>query len=166
MSETLNRRDDEFRERMQTLIDSALPPDVQERIVKKIKDAAYEFENQVEYWLKDELAYLLAGYVEDMANRAIEAMLAGNEAMFRRYLHCEHGGYTGRDREHPVIHGELFEASMIELRRKLCDAHPDLLKTERVLDLESQVAGLVTEVNKREAEIERLRDRVRNCDRD
>lgn len=155
------KRDDEFRDRMHALIESALPEDMQKRLKKHADDLVYEFSSGIEYWIKDELADVLSGYVQDMAQRSIDSLLAGNEAMFRRYLQCEKDGWTGRDREQHVIHGRLFEPDAMELRRKLCQAFPDLLQTERLLDLEAQVAGLVAEVNTREAEIERLRERLR-----
>lgn len=152
----MERRDTEFRDKLRELFDSALPEDVQKKLTKKAQDLAYDFRDSVEWWIKDELSEQLSGYVQDMTDRAIESMLAGNEEMFRRYLKCEKGGWNGRDGEQHVIHGRLFEANSVELRRKLSEAFPDLLKNERVLDLEAQVAGLVVEVNKREAEIERL----------
>lgn len=154
-------RDDEFRDKLRELWTSAIPDDVQAPLRKKAADLAYDFTDRIEWWLKDEFAEIMSGYVEDMAKRAVESMLDGNEEMFRRYLHCEKHSFTGRDRGHPVIHGKLFEASCIELRRKLCEAYPELLKTERILDLEAQVAGLVDEVNKRETDNERLREHYR-----
>ena len=159
----MNKRDDEFRDKMRDLWASTIPEDVMVPVVKQAENLAHDFADRIEWWLKDELSEIMSGYVADMADRAIESMLAGNEAMFRRYLHCEQNSYsfTGRDRDHPVIHGKLFEADCITLRRSLCQAFPELLSTERILDLESQVSGLVDEVNKREAEIERLRERLR-----
>lgn len=146
---------------MSALMDSALPNAVQERLKKHATKLSDEFVENVDFWIKESLASWLAGYVEDMADRAIESMLQGNEQMFRRYLKCEQGGWTGRDREHPVIHGRLFEADSIETRRKLCEAFPDLLKNERILDLEDQVKSLVDQVRKLEAEYESLFERMR-----
>lgn len=156
-------RDQEFRDRMSELMDSALSDDVRARLKKKADVIAEEFSSHVEYWITDHLGYYLAQYIHDHADRAIESMLAGNEEMFRRYLKCQDGGWNGRDSEHSVIHGRLFEADCIEVRRKLCEAFPDLLKTERILDLEDQVRSLVVQNNKQSAELEAMlrRDRDR-----
>lgn len=160
----MDSRDQEFRDRMSSLMDSALSDEVRARLKKKADDLANEFAENVEYWITDHLGYYLAQYVHDHADRAIEFMLAGNEEMFRRYLKCQDGGWNGRDRDHPVIHGRLHEANCIEVRRKLCETFPEVLKSERVLDLEDQVKSLVGQVNKQEAELEALRLRLRNYD--
>ncbi len=154
-------RDQEFRDRLRELMDSALPESVQAALKKKAQNVADEFVDSVSYWITDSMSYHLAQYVVDMANRAIEYMLAGNEEMFRRYLKCERGGWTGRDREHPVIHGRLSEPDSFATRKALCETFPDLLKNERILDLEDQVASLVKQVNTAEAEREAMWQRLR-----
>lgn len=143
--------DHEFREKLRELMQAGLPDDVLTRLRKHIKDFQFDLEDQTEAWLKDELAERLSDYVEQMATRAVESMLEGNEAMLRRYLQCERGGYTGRDRDHPVIHGELFEYGGLKARKQIVDAYPELLKNERIQDLEDQVRSLVEQVRKLEA---------------
>ncbi len=158
----MSARDTEFRDKMRELIEGALPDDIQKRLAKQAKDLFVDAADQLEWWIKDELSSQLAGYVQDMADSAIKSMLEGNEDMFRRYLWCEKGGgWTGRDRDHPVIHGRLSEASCIETRRKLCDTFPEVLKTERVLDLEDQVRSLVEQVSKLEREKNEMWERLR-----
>jgi hypothetical protein len=100
-----------------------------------------------------------------MASRAVEQIMEGNEDQMRRYLSCEKrdidGRYyvsTGRSDSagHPVIHGKLFEQGAVALRKKIVDAHRDLLVSERILDLEDQVKSLVAQVNKANAEREAI----------
>ena len=55
------------------------------------------------------------------------------------------------------IHGHLFETGGIALRRKIVDAHAEILKTERIKDLESIVAGLGQQIAKLEDDIKRYR---------
>lgn len=82
---------------------------------------------------------------------------AGDEDTMRTRLSCIEGNWTGRDREHPVIHGRLFEQGAIALRKQIVDAFPDLLKNERILDLEDQIKSLTSQVNKLNADMERER---------
>jgi hypothetical protein len=151
------------------------------KAVKKATDTIlYDIQGDLEYRLKDELAPLLVGWVADMAQRAVEMMLEGNEDQMRRYRGCEkrgkdgqYIGWTGRSdsevygrkREahewHSVIHGRLFLQGAVELRKKIVDAHRDLLVNERIIDLEDQVKALVAQVNRKQDEIERLGDRLR-----
>jgi hypothetical protein len=129
----------------------------------KVSDALIEAQANLEYWIQSDMANNLAAFVHQMAKEAIEAMLNGDEDTMRRHLHCQRGYYTGRDREHPVIHGKLFETGAIELRKGIVNAHPELLKNERILDLEDQVASLVKQVNDAEQRTESMWQRVRDC---
>ena len=131
------------------------------RIKKFVEDLSYELETDIEYRLKDAMSGHLSGHAHDMAKRTIEAILAGNESEMRRYLSCEVNGWTGRDSSHSVIHGTLFEHGAIALRKQIVDAHPELLKNERILDLEAQVRSLVEQVVKAEARAEAAYERFR-----
>lgn len=149
-------------------------------IVKKFRDTMQDLEDDLLYRLKDDLANHLAAYAAQMASHAVEMILEGNEDQMRRYLSCEKRGedgeyigwtgrsdssYFGRQREdhewHSVIHGSLFEQGAVALRKKMVDAHRDLLVNERVLDLEDQVKSLVAQVNKANAEKEEMWERIR-----
>lgn len=133
----------------------------------KIKKAVTSFVNEIgdeiEYRVVGQMAEALQDFVGRMVDRTIEAMLQGNETEVRRYLNLD--GWTGREyAEKPgsVIHGQLHEPHTITLRRRLCEAHPELLRNERIADLEAQVTGLLAEVNKKNSELERLRDSLRD----
>ena len=142
---------------------------------KKIDDLIASIDDDITYRLKDDLAVNLQSYVMDMVTRTINAIIEGNEREVRRYLHCEQGhpynftgrstGYVGANRriedQHPVIHGKLHEGMYVDLRRKMFEAHRDLVTSERVLDLEDQVKSLVAQVNKANAEREAMWERVR-----
>lgn len=155
----LGKYDYDYRDKLREMFEAGLDEDTAKRVKKAVSNLTDEIADGIEWWIKDDLAGNLADYVEDQANRAIEAMLAGNVEMVRRYLGCSTGGYTGRDHKHDVIHGRLFETGGIEARKRLVDAFADLIKDERILDLESQVAALVERVNEREARIARLEAR-------
>ena len=131
----------------------------------KLADVIFD---DLEWRIRDELAVQLCDSVVTMAERAVEAMLSGNEQEMRRWLSCdkrgpdhEYIGWTGRDRDHPVIHGRLFETGAMELRKKVAQANESLLRDERILDLEDQVKSLVAQVNKANAEREKMWKRVR-----
>lgn len=151
----------ELSSQIESAIASALTEDALSSMRKKISDAMAGLQSDFEYHLKSDVAYNLARYVEQMAEDAIKAMLQGDGETMRRHLHCLEGRYNGRDRNHPVIRGRLFETGAIELRKLVVDAHAELLKNERILDLEDQVRSLVEQVRKLEADKERLcRERV------
>ena len=119
---------------------------------KMLRKAGEELEEAVLWRLQDDLHIHLADRVRRCAESAIEAVLNGNEAELRRWLSVDRGQYTGRERAnsdvtHPVIHGKLFETGSLALRKQIVEAHPETLKSERILDLESQVESLVRQVN-------------------
>lgn len=169
----------ELQDKLRAVLDGGISEDAMKAVKKATDNILYDIQGDLEYRLKDELAPLLVGWVAEMAQKSIEQMLEGNEDQMRRYLGCEKRGedgqyigwtgrsdskYWGRQREdyewHSVIHGRLFEQGAVALRKKIVDAHRDLLANERIIDLEDQVKSLVAQVNRKEAEIERLRDRL------
>jgi len=160
VSETKKHDMNELRQKLEETIDSALTEDVLERVSKKVRDAVSDVVEELDHQLKSDLAYNLAWWVEHMADHAVEAILNGDEEMMRRHLSCQEGHYTGRDKDHPVIHCKLFEPGALELRKRIVDAHPELLKNERILDLEDQVKSLVEQVNKAEVRNEELIQRL------
>lgn len=163
-------------------IGDGLSEKAMEGFTKKIKDLSAEFEESLLWSLKDNLGYNLASWVADMAERAVEQMLAGNDDQMRRYLSCDkrgddgqYIGWTGRSdsqvwgrkredhEQHPVIHGKMFEQGAIELRKKVAQAHEPLIRDERILDLEDQVKSLVAQLNKANDERESLLRRLREA---
>lgn len=167
--------DQELQDKLRTVLDGGISEDAMKAVKKATDSILYDIESDLMYRLKDELAPNLVAWVSDMAQRSVEQLLEGNEDQMRRYLSCEKRGYwngrsdgdhTGaRQRSvhewHPVIHGSLFEQGCVALRKKIVDAHRDLLVNERILDLEDQVRALVAQVNKEKVEKERLGERLR-----
>ena len=127
---------------------------------KLLKAAANEVEEVVVWRLQDDLHGHLANKVREFATRAIEAVLNGNEDELRRWLACGKRSWTGRgtyangESVHSVHDGKLFETGALQLRKKIVEAHPQLLRDERVLDLEDQLQALLQKLNKANARIE------------
>lgn len=152
----------EDREALEAAIANALPDETFQPLKKKAQQLAEHISDELEWNLKENLAANLAYHVREMAGRAVEALLAGNESEMVRWLSCDKRGYTGRDRDHSVIHGKLFETGCIALRRSIVDAHKDLITSERILDLEDQVSSLVAQVNKLSAQNRSLVEKYGN----
>jgi len=171
--------DDEMRKRLAAILEAGISDDTMKAINKQVEHIRCDIEDDVMYRLKDDLAPNLAAFAADMAQRAVEMLLEGNDDQMRRYLSCEkrgedgqYIGWTGRydpkawgarrdiSEQHPIIHGKLFEQGCVALRKRIVDAHRELLANERILDLEDQVKSLVAQVNKANAEKERMWERL------
>lgn len=171
----MDKIDEALRDGLERSIEAGLTEQALEGFTKQIKNLSAEFEDSLLWSLKDNLAYNLAAWTVDMAERAVEQLLLGNEDQMRRYLSCDkrgpdgqYIGWTGRsdgygNPSHSIIHGRLFEGSTIELRRKVAQANEALLRDERIRDLEDQVKSLVDQVNKANAEKEEMWQRLRNA---
>ena len=176
----MSKIDTELRDKLRDVLNEGVSEDTLKSVQKSIDDITYKLESDLTYAIQDNLAQNLAYWVADMAQKAVEQMLAGNEDQMRRYLGCEkraesgeYIGWTGRSdyqgwgakieqhEWHPVIHGELFEQGAVALRKQIVDAHRDLLVNERIIDLEDQVKSLVAQVNKANAEKDQMWERVR-----
>lgn len=144
---------------VECLVDAALNDNAMANMLKKMRELQDDLYGYIEYQLKDDLAGNLVSLVHQMTDGVIEQLLAGNEEQMHRYLHCDLAGYTGRENMERfiVMHGALYEHSPITLRRKIVETFPDLIKNERIIDLEAQVVALVSEVNRLEQDRERLR---------
>lgn len=171
----MDKIDEALRNGLERSIEAGLTEQALEGFTKQIKNLSAEFEDSLLWSLKDNLAYNLAAWTVDMAERAVEQLLLGNEDQMRRYLSCDkrgsdgqYIGWTGRsdgygNPRHSIIHGRLFESSAIELRRKVAQANEALLRDERIRDLEDQVKSLVAQVNKADAEKEQMWQRLRDA---
>lgn len=155
---------DEAAQRVAEIVSAGFTDEAMKSMKKHVDHFLLDIEGDLEYRLKEQLADVLGGHVVDMAGRAITAILEGNDAGLRQALSCQEGWWTGRSdspeygrkREphewHSVIHGKLFEQGAVALRKKVVEAHRDLLVNQRILYLEDQVRSLVAQVNKAEAE--------------
>jgi hypothetical protein len=171
----VNRKlDEELQGQLTKVLEAGVSDDAMKTIKKAVAGILDDIEGDVMYRLQDDLAPNLTAHVANMAQRAVEQLLEGNEDQMRRYLGCESGHWNGRSdgdngwgrkREdyewHSVIHGKLFEQGAVALRKKIVEAHRDLITSERIKDLEDQVKSLVTQVNKANAENEKMSERLR-----
>lgn len=168
-------------EEITTALEQAFENGLTERTMECFKKEAQKLADGIiddlEWRIRDELVMHVVSQIEKMAERAVEAMLAGNENEMRRWLSCDkraadhqYIGWTGRtdgsyqrrvDEAHPVIHGRLFEQGALLLRKQVAQANEALLRDERIRDLEDQVKSLVAQVNAKERDLEQLRDRLR-----
>lgn len=122
-----------------------------------------EFERLTEY--ADDF---ISNTAASRAERFLERVLKGDADAAMALLGDKMGGsrrrMVGCDEGKPwahLIHGSLFETSCMELRRSIVEAHPELLRNERIADLESVVEGLSRQVRELERDLEQCRDRVR-----
>ena len=162
---------DDLKEALVKALEAGITDDTMKSVRTKCQDIVSTIEDDLIYGIKQDLAENLMAWVADMAKRSVTAMLEGNEGEVRRYLSCEVNGYTGRSdykgwgagshRYHSVIHGKLFEQGGVAMRKAIVEAHADLLKNERILDLEDQVKSLVEQVNKANADRDAMWERVR-----
>lgn len=161
----------EMRKELQDSLEGAVTEAAAAAAVKKAREIADDMVSSIKYQLQDDLLDHLSYHVSEMAGRAVNALLEGNEDEMKRWLGCDRRGYTGRgdgyqtggrNDRHPIIHGKLFETGCISLRKKIVEAHRDLIASERILDLEDQVENLVKQVNKANAEKEAMWQRVRD----
>jgi hypothetical protein len=166
--------DQALRDDLEKSISAGLTEKALEGYRKDLNSLVVKIEEDLMWTLQDNLAYNLTAHIADMAERAVEMMLEGNEDQMRRYLSCDkrgpdgnYIGWTGRsdgygNPSHSVIHGKLFEQGALALRKKIAEANENLIRDERIRDLEDQVKSLVLQVNKANAEKESILQRARN----
>lgn len=172
--------DENLREALEKSLAAGITEKAMEGYRKDLGNLTAKIEEDLMWTLQDNLAYNLTAHIADMAERAVEMMLEGNEDQMRRYLSCDKRGedgkyicYTGRSDGaygkgdpgdfHPVIHGRLFEQGALALRKKVAQANENLIRDERIRDLEDQVASLVIQLNKAVAEKDRMWERLRDA---
>jgi len=124
-----------------------------------IEDEFYRLEEYAADHLQDISRNRAEGFINAVLNgdndAASELFGAGNSSRYRQ---------SGWDAGKPwasIIHGLLFQSSQMELREKLVAAHPDLLRNERIDDLESIVEGLTRQIRKLEKDLETCRESYR-----
>lgn len=140
----------EMRMDLEAAIDQGVSEESLASTKKKMADLFDEFHADFENRVKDYLGYNIAAWAQDMADKAVEALLRGDVEEMKRRLRCVDNQWTGRDRDHWVIRGKLSEHDPILLRKQIVDAFPELLKDQRILDLEDQVRSLVETIAKAE----------------
>jgi len=130
---------------------------------KKALDGVFqEVFNEHHDWLEGNAPANLRGAAVDRAKKLLEAVLEGNEEAAAALFDCGDSGryrQIGHDKGEPwacAIHGKLHLTSAQKLRQAIVEKHADLLKNERILDLESQVEGLRLQIVKANKRLEEL----------
>ena len=135
-----------------------------EQLKSVLEELVLDEFDKLEEYANEHISQLAAHRAERFFERVLKGdedaamALAGDKSGSDRYRSA---GYDeGKPWMH-LIHGTLFETGGVRLRREIVEAHQDLLKSERIKDLEAIVDGLTQQVRKLEAEKESLYDRLR-----
>jgi hypothetical protein len=128
---------------------------------KQVKSAVESIVEDEFYRLEDRAAEFLEATAAQRCEQFLERVLQGDENAAGELIGAKRHRYRsmGYDEGKPwasVIHGKIFETDIMTIRRKIVEAHPDLLRNERIADLESIVEGLRAQIIKLEADNERL----------
>lgn len=160
MSDILRDKRDEIR----NALDAVIPDAEMKRLERQAQNIADEISSTVEYGIKENLADWLADHVRSNAEAAIEAILAGNEHEARRRLSLKPDAYYDGREFQPWFDtsSRLYESGPVELRRKIVEAHRDLITDARIADLEAQLKSLVEKYYKMEhADLPQAREQLR-----
>lgn len=163
MTDILRDKRDEIRDALNTII----PDADMAKLEKQAQAIADEVASTVEYNIKENLAEWLADHVRSNAEAAIEAILAGNEHEVRRRLSLKPESYYDGREFQPWFNtsSRLHESGPVELRRKIVEAHRDLIADARIADLEAQLKILAEKYYKMEyADLPRLREQLRSAE--
>lgn len=112
-----------------------------------IRSLAYELHNRIYRGLEDNLASDLNDEVAKRAENLLMKVLRGDEDAAKALFKCgsgrreAYGPNTGRPWA-KLINGHLHQTPAVEFRAAIVEAHSELLKDERILDLEAAVEGL------------------------
>ena len=139
-----------------------LSDDSAKAITKQIKDIA-------ETVLDDEFARLedyAAEYISQLAawraEKFLERVLNGDIDAAKYLLQSNCSRYRNDCTPWAnLIHGTLWQTDAMKLREQIVAAHADVIRNERILDLESIVDGLTKQVRELTASLDAMRDRYR-----
>ena len=124
------------------------------QVADTLANLAYELHDQLHRGLEESLASDINAEAANRAERLLLKVLKGNEDAAKALFKCGNDGNrrkaygpTGRPWAQ-VIHGHLYQSSAVELRSAIVEAHSELLKDERIKDLEAAVEGLSAQLKK------------------
>ncbi len=113
--------------------------------------------------LEEHADYFIADTAAERAKRFLERVLSGDEEAARALFCTAHnwdrvkscGSDKGESWAFQLVDGNLFLTDTMEIRRRIVEAHTDLLKSEWILDLESIVEGLRKQIREMQARLDR-----------
>ena len=146
--------------------DKAAEEAIDKRRKETVRDAICEIIEDEFDRLETDAGYFLTSTATARAEKFYERLLAGDEDAAKELFGGEQDRYKtlGYDSGEPwchLIHGRLFETKGIEMRRQIVEAHAELIRNERIADLESVVDGLSKQVRQLQHDLEETRNRVR-----
>ena len=127
---------------------------------KTLKETIEEIVSEEFERLEEYATQYIGDTAAHRAERFLEQVLAGDAKAAMALLGAGNGRYRtlGLDDGKPwtnLIHGRLFETNIVKLRRQIVEAHPDLITSERIADLEATVEGLTLQIKQMEQAEER-----------
>ena len=149
---------DEQTERLDGVVERALGDDFAKRVLKKIEeDIVYQVQMAIEYELIESMKLNIADEATRAAAAFIEDLARGDEKAILEFI-GDPPGYQNWQREHLGRWGdEGSPSSPAALRKAMIEVCGEQLKTERILDLETTVEHLRTELSKVKAELHESR---------
>ena len=135
-------------ETVDTVVKSYLTPAKKKGIAQEIQNLFDDLYQDMEMYAAD----FIVGVAAERTKAFLNQVLQGDEnAAAKLFEIGESSRYVGfgYDAGKPwakLIHNKLFTLSAVELRRKLVEAHADLLSNERIKDLEAIVEGLTLQI--------------------
>lgn len=137
-------------------VEASLTEETLKKLNKQAEAIAEEITSAVRFSIEDTVGYELGTEALNRAEAVIEAILNGNQAALERAI-GESNPYT---RANPYLQSDerIMEYGAVELRRRIVDEHPDLLKSSRIKDLEAQKKRLEQRNAELAAENRKLRE--------
>lgn len=138
------------------VVDEWLSKNRRDQVKKVVEEIVDDQFTRLEEYANEHISQVAARRAE----KFLELVLSGDKDAAMALLGDDIGGSRYRDMTGDpwakLIHGRLFESSGVALRRKIVEAHSDLLCHERIKDLESIVEGLTLQVKTLTADNDRL----------
>ena len=127
---------DEHEDDVQAAVSRILTPDLVANLKKDLGRTFDSLWDAAVNEIVDGAADAVSRIAAERAKKFLEAVLAGDVKAAENLFGLD--GFDGRKAERPVMpHGRIFEADPIKLRRQLVEAHADLLRDARIVDLEA-----------------------------
>jgi hypothetical protein len=124
-----------------------------EQFKKQLDSFMSEVFDQHYQWLEDNAPLALTEESVSRARQLLVAVLEGDEECAKALFECDSDRYVaiGIDKGEPwasVIHGKLHITDAQKLRAAIVEKHADMLQSERIKDLESQLEGVMLQLKK------------------